>query len=231
MLATPLGRFCARPLQKAWTLSRSSAQLWFCLSVAAISAAIADPLVEWSSNSGLFGPGNFTDHSSADVVPALLAGGILLLAHLIARVRRALLPVQDRPSPGRSRDAFRGGMLRLLPLVFAIQIATLFCMETSEQIVVIGRPLLGAVWLGGPLWISLAVHAVVCVAIAYLTSKLMAVFARTAVRAVRMIFAVAVRAIHGVAPIDLGHSVACLGAVSVYVLGSAGERAPPLLTA
>jgi hypothetical protein len=212
-------------------LSRSSVQLCFCLSVAAIAAAIADPLVEWASNAGCFGPGNFTDHSSADVLPALMAGGLLLAFHLIGRVRRALRASREHDLPRTSRDALNGTLLRLLPIIFALQIATLFCMETGEQLAVIGRSLGGTVWLGGPLWASLAVHAIACVAVAFVSAKIMAVFARSAARAVRMIFAVAVRAKHGVVPIDLGPPAACLNAISVFVLGSAGERAPPLLTA
>ena len=43
-----------------------------------MAAAIADPLVEFASNAGWFGAGNFTDHSNLDVVPALFAGVALL---------------------------------------------------------------------------------------------------------------------------------------------------------
>jgi hypothetical protein len=40
---------------------------WFCLAAALVAASITDPLVEFASNSGMFGPGSFTDHSNQDV--------------------------------------------------------------------------------------------------------------------------------------------------------------------
>jgi hypothetical protein len=111
---------------------------------------MADPLVEWASNAGRFGPGNFTDHSTADVVPALLVGVLFVATHLWLRVRRALTRGPASDLLRASRQAIGGGVLRLLPLVFAIQMLVLYCMETSEQIAVVGHPLGGMIWLGGP---------------------------------------------------------------------------------
>jgi hypothetical protein len=212
-------------------LSRSSIQLWFCLSVAAISAAIADPLVEWASNAGIFGPGNFTDHSSADVFPAIVVGTLLLIAYAAARVRRALRSESEPNWLQSSRDALSGNLLRLLPLILGLQVAALYCMETSEQLAVFGHPLGGTVWLGGPIFISLALHAIVCGVVAYACSRAVGLLARSAVRAVRLILAMAVRAARGLSPIELDRTSAPFVAPSFFIVGNTGERAPPLLTA
>jgi hypothetical protein len=212
-------------------LSRSSIQIWFCLAVAAISAAIADPLVEWASNAGRFGPGNFTDHSSADVVPALLVGVLFVATHLLLRIRRALTSGPTHDLLRASRAALSGRVVRLLPLMCAIQILALYCMETAEQVAVVGHPLGGTIWLGGPVLVSLAVHAIACVLVACAASKVLRALTRSAVLAVRIILAMAARPARGVSPTELGRPSACCSQIAFFVLCNVGERAPPLLTA
>ncbi len=212
-------------------MSRSSIQLWFCLAVAAISAAIADPLVEWASNSGRFGPGNFTDHSSADVMPALLVGGLFVVTHLLLRVRRALRSGTAHDFLRASRAAISGRVVRLLPITFAFQILALYFMETAEQAAVTGHPLGGTIWLGGPALVSLAVHAIACVLVAFAASKVLCALTRSAVRAVRLILATAARPARGVSPTELGRPSTGCSPISFFVLCNVGERAPPLLTA
>jgi hypothetical protein len=192
---------------------------------------MADPLVEWASNAGRFGPGNFTDHSTADVVPALLVGVLFVATHLWLRVRRALTRGPASDLLRASRQAIGGGVLRLLPLVFAIQMLVLYCMETSEQIAVVGHPLGGMIWLGGPVLASLAVHAVACLLVACAASKVLCALTRSAVRAVLLILAMAVRPTRGAAPTELGRLWARSSQTSFFVLCNVGERAPPLLTA
>ena len=227
---TPEGDGSSVPL-KARGLSRSSIQLWFCLAVAAISAAIADPLVEWASNAGRFGPGNFTDHSSADVVPALVVGALFVITHLVLRIRRALVSGPAYDLLRASRDAIDGRMTRLLPLMFAVQMLALYCMETVEQVAVVGHPLGSTIWLGGPVLASLAVHAIACVLVAVTASKVLRSLARSAVRAVLFILAMAVRPARGVSPAELGRPSTCSSHIAFFVLCNVGERAPPLLTA
>jgi hypothetical protein len=198
------------------------------LAVAVIAAAIADPLVEWASNAGLFGDGNFTDHSNLDILPALLIGGFFVLTHLLLRVRRALAFSPERDLLRASNDALRTGVARLLPLTFALQLLALYSMETSEQLAVAGHALGGTVWLGGPLLFSLAAHAVACVLVAYALSAALLACARTTVRAIRLIRAMAVRPAHGPSPIELPLPEACRTHLSAFVLCSVGERAPPL---
>jgi hypothetical protein len=180
---------------------------------------------------GTLRSGDFTDHSSADVVPALFVGGLLLATHLVLRVRRALHLNETRDLIRSSRDALQGRIVRSLPAILAIQLVALYCMETSEQIAVIGHPLGGAVWLGGPVLMSLAARAITCALVAYTFSRVVAAFARSAVHVVLIILAMAVRAVRGVPPIELGRPATPLSTTSFSVLCNVGERAPPLLTA
>lgn len=137
---------------------------WFCIAAALVAASIADPLVEFASNSGIFGPGSFTDHSNQDVLPALAAGLALGAVYVFFRARRIL-------------TAHRGAVLSTigvrpsLPYVFAAQIALLYGMETVEQFVVTGHALGGTIWLGGPPLASLSVHAAICVLTTFLMGR------------------------------------------------------------
>jgi hypothetical protein len=133
----------------------------FCLAAACTGAAVIDPLVEGLSNRGMFGPGNFTDHSTLDVAPALIVGLLFAAAAVAGVVRRTLnrrsyAPGWLRPFALASSDA---NVFGLVPLVVATQLAVVWMMETLEQIVVTGHPLGGTVWLGGPAPISIAMHA------------------------------------------------------------------------
>lgn len=144
----------------------------FCLATAVTAAAVVDPVVERLSDAGLFGQGNFTDHSSLDVIPALFVGFLLCALFVAATVRRAL---RRSPAPDWLRHcALSIGECsagRLLPLIFAAQLGVLWTMETLEQAVVAGHPLGGTIWLGGPILISLAAHAAGCVVFTWMLSR------------------------------------------------------------
>ncbi len=212
-------------------MAPSAIRFWFCLAVAAIAAAIADPLVEWASNAGLFGSGAFTDHSNLDVLPGLVVGGLFVATHLLLRVRRLLSGSSETNLARASREALSSGVTRLLPGTFAVQMLVLYCMETAEQFAVSGHALGGTIWLGGPIAVSLLAHAAACVAIAYALAALLAVCAQTAVRAIRLIRAMATRLAHGTPPIDFPLDDACIANLRAFAWCSVGERAPPLLAA
>jgi hypothetical protein len=128
----------------------------FGLAVAAMSAAIGDILVESLSDRGVFGPGRFTDGSTIDVAPVSIVGATLLLAFLLHRVRRV--------APVFTANA----VTKMLPLVFVVHMLMLFVMETLEQKIALGYFLGGTVWLGGPIAISILLHALLCAIVAYL---------------------------------------------------------------
>jgi hypothetical protein len=200
-------------------MSRSTIRWWFCVAVAVMAAAVADPFVEACSNAGLFGSGAFTDHSNAAVVPALFGGSACLAVYLILRVRRELLR--------RSCEALRPHFAALLPRIAVLQMLVLFAMESSEQFLVYGHFYGGAVWLGGPVWFSLTIHALVGAALAIGLARLLGMWTRTTVRAIRLMRALAMRALHAPAPLALRPRSFAALRLPAPVLCRIGNRAPP----
>jgi hypothetical protein len=210
-------------------LTRSSIRLWFCLAVAVIAAAIADPLVEYGSNAGWLGYGSFTDRSNLDVLPALALGIGLLVLHLVFRVRAALTDPDERGSQlwRASRTALAPGIVRLLPLTFAIQIVILYCMETIEQFVVYGHTLGAMTWLGGPPLLSLSFHALVCALVASALAWGVRRCARGTLRVIGMIRACAMLLGRDAPPPRRRRDAIVFGRFAPLVC-RIGERAPPL---
>ena len=215
-------------------LTPSFLRFCFSLTVAFVAVSIADPLLEYASNAGWFGPGRFTDHSTADVMPALLLGCACAALYLLLRVRAALAglnpPTVDFfKATGLALDS---GWVRLLPRAFALQILILFAMETAEQYVVWGHSLGSSVWLGAPALASLIAHAATCVVVAYIIARIVRALAHATLRVIRFIQAFATLAIRGTPAIARSsrHCVTYpnLGTV---LLCAIGERAPPLLVA
>lgn len=195
----------------------SRLRLGFCLAVAVISAAIADPIVESASNAGWFGAGNFTDHSSIDVVPALIAGIVLLTLYL---VRKAHLLVVERCA---------STLVAILPVVFVLQIIALYVIETSEQLVVWHHMLGPGVWLGGPAPVSVAVHAVIGGAVAFAMLRSNRRLARTTLRVIALIRAIVVARFVFERPLATRWIAKLSVAAARPVLCRIGERAPPAL--
>jgi hypothetical protein len=213
--------------------TKLAVKMWFCIAVAMIGAAFADPLVEFASNRGLFGPGTFTDRSNWAELPTLVVGLTFVVLHLILRIRSQLVETRD-PAPGWVRLAIRTVGVRvayLVPLIFALQLLALFAIETCEQVVVYGHPLGGLLWLGGPIAASLIVHALTCVAVAFVASRLLRVLAEATVRLVNNVRAFATLQertprfvfLRWPGAIDLGRPL--------RVHCCIGERAPPILAA
>jgi hypothetical protein len=149
--------------------------------VAAVTAAVLlDPVLEMLSNAGVFGPGHFTDNSTADVLPAALASLLLAVAFVALTARRRWLRESIGHLSGRA-------VLKLLPVIAAVQLAIVFSMETIEQILVLGHPLGGTVWLGAPTPIALLVHIAGGALLAGILARALQAFASHVVRAVRRI--------------------------------------------
>jgi hypothetical protein len=154
-----------------------AARLLFCLVAGVTSAALADPLVEALSNHGVFGAGRFTDHSNADVLPALAAALVFATLFVVSAVRRAVLRSRPGRAPAWLRDS-RAAVpsrtaLRLFPVAFAVQMVTLFGAETLEQLVAAGHAFGGAVWLGGPILVSLGLHAAIGLLVVAVLARLL----------------------------------------------------------
>jgi hypothetical protein len=201
-------------------VKHGSIRFWFCVASAVIAAAIADPLVESASNAGWFGGGVFTDHSSLDVLPTLLCGAILVGCYLALRVRRELLRA--------SGEALRTHVGRLLPFILGLQLAVLYTMETTEQVIVAGHTLGGTIWLGGPVWFSLSAHALVAVVVAYGIARFARVCTHTTLRVIRRLRALATRELHAPPPLTLRRRGMAWVRCSAPVLCRIGNRAPPI---
>jgi hypothetical protein len=188
------------------------------LAVAIIAAAVADPVVEFASNAGCFGPGSFTDRSNLDVLPALVAG-ISVLALYLCGAARAVL----------AGTALPRRLMSLVPTIFIFQIVALYVMETAEQFIVGGHTLGPAVWLGGPIVASLAIHAAFCTAVTFWIARSARQLTVTTLRVIQLIKTTASFAAHVFEILRHPRSDAGRFRQLVPVLCRIGERAPPLL--
>jgi hypothetical protein len=173
---------------------RTVIQLLFGVVVAALAAAFASPLVESLSNHGVFGRGTFTDGSNADVLPVTVAGLLLAAAFLCVRIRHSYFGPRSHHRHELAMALSLRRLLGMVPLLFIVQIAMLWTMETIEQHVVAGHGLGPMIWLGGPIVASVTIHALFCVGAALLARRILIVVEPRAIRVVRAILALLLRA-------------------------------------
>lgn len=189
----------------------------FCAAIAVIAASVANPVVEYCSNAGLFGAGRYTDHSNLDVLPALAAGLALLVLYLVRRAPAILA--------GR---ALSGGYAGSFAAIFALQLAVLYLMETAEQVVVCGHVLGSTIWLGAPLPIALSIHAAVAVAIVSTVVRSKRRLAATTLRVIRSIRAIATLAAAPPKIVAAYRPRRRALKELIAAFRAIGERAPPL---
>lgn len=100
-----------------------------------------------------------------------------------------------------ARDIGSGSVARDFPLVFVLQLVSLFALESAEQLVAGGKLLGGTAWLGGPILFSLIAHAIVgglCTfALGACMRAIVRAFASLVQSAVRFIWLAVVRASAG----------------------------------
>jgi len=201
----------------------------FCIAAAFIGFAVADPIVESLSNAGAFGPGNYTDRSLIDVLPAMLVGATAAAAWLVIYVRRAFgWRVADPKwilQPAVAVDA--RFVTRALPAILCTQIVILFALETAEQFAVYGHVLGPLVWLGAPVAISLAAHAFASCVVTLALLRVLRNGARAILAAVVFVArSVAHRLPDG--PVPQSRRQPALRPLSLTLLARrTGERAPP----
>ena len=201
----------------------------FVLLVAVLAAALADPLMEFASNVGMFGAGHFTDGSNWDVLPALVIAGLACGAVATAQVAKLVVGFGFRAAG--FVDAFLPTRVvaRLLPIAFALQIGTLFGMESIEQIVIRGHLLGGTIWLGGPVLVSLLVHAVMCVLVAMAALRMLHSFTRAAERIIISVLRPISCIAHELSQHARQSRANAIVGDLICVLAHLRERAPPLL--
>ncbi len=207
---------------------------WIFRAAAAVSAAAAaDPIVERMSNAGVFGAGRFTDHSNVDVIPALCVALALFVGVVFLFARRTLTGNTYPPQWLRrcACDMRSRSLWRMLPSVFAMQMAALFCMETLEQIVVTGHLFGGTIWLGGPIAVSLLAHVLACTTFVWVLSTTLQWSARRIVRIVRYAIEILRKLIERTPPPRLCMHVVILPKFIEPYLRDLQGRAPPSLPA
>lgn len=136
----------------------------FVCAVAFVGAVAGDALIEGLSNSQLLWRGNYTDHSSADLLPMSIVAGLTVAVVLALFLKHRLgtwKPATRALVLAASRALAARGVVRLIPAIYLLQLATLFGMESIEQVAVYGHLFGGTVWLGGPVAVSLCAHLVI----------------------------------------------------------------------
>lgn len=214
-------------------MNRAAFRGVFCLVTAVTAAALADPFVEAASNAGLFGPGTYTDRSTIDVIPAFATAAAFAVLYVVLRARPALAD-RSRVLARRLRELDRNAgskpLAALFPSIFGVQLVTLFAMETIEQIAIAGHPLGGTLWLGAPVPIALALHALACIVTSALLAHALAALTRAAVRIVLFVRGIAV--VRTASRPLSSRTRRAFAAVRIHPLAArAGKRAPPFLGA
>lgn len=205
----------------------------FVATAALTAAAIANPVVETISNTGIFGNG-YADHDQSSVGPTFAVAVLFALAFVIARTMRALRGTADaEPMLGAlARDLARRAPSRELPRVMGLQFFTLYVMERVEGLLHAAAAESGLSWLGGPPVFAIAVHAFACIAttlVLGLALRAIASLLATAVRAVLEAFAIAHG--RGSAAAPLQRRFAARGAASLAHVRALRGRAPPFAPA
>ncbi len=203
----------------------------FVCAVALFAAVLGDVVVEGISNAQIFWRGNYTDRSSLDLLPVF----VLAVAALIATQGLAVLAQKSETGLSAralilstSRALMPRDIARLLPAIFALQVLVLFSMETAEQVVVYGHAFGGALWLGGPIVMSLTIHALFSVSAAFGLSIALSALGETITRIVKCIFARFV-ACARLTIVTLPKRI--VFALALIVTESLVERGPPVLIA
>ncbi len=200
----------------------------FVCAVALFAAVLGDVVVEGISNAQIFWRGNYTDRSSLDLLPVF----VLAVAALIATQSLALLARASETGISlralilsTSRALMPREVARLLPAIFALQILVLFSMETTEQVVVYGHAFGGALWLGGPVVMSLTIHALFSVSAAFGLSSALSALSETITRIVKCLFA---RFVACARSTIVHFRKRVVFALALIVTESLVERGPPL---
>jgi hypothetical protein len=208
-------------------VKRSSIVGVFVCAAAMFAAALGDAVVEGISNANVLWHGNYTDRSSLDVLPVLLLAVAALICaqglSLAAQARQTGLSTRSLIL-STSRALMPREIMPLVPAIFGLQICVLFGMETTEQIVVYGHAFGGVLWLGGPVAMSLLIHAFFGVAAAFLISNALRVLGAMLTRIVKCIFAGFVRRARATIVLSV-ERVFC--ALLLIVTASLVERGPP----
>jgi len=202
----------------------------FICAVAFLAATLGDALVESISNAQVLWRGNYTDRSSLDLLPMSAAALTAIMATLTLVLSEYLRRTGGSPRElwsSAARVLVPCDIPSLLPAIFALQIPTLFAMETVEQIVVYGQPLGGTLWLGGPILAALVLHALIAATCAFLVARGLTALAQTLLRAVAFVLSWFIER-QETRPTLVPRSQPIRRAEQTFCRTHTGERGPPL---
>jgi hypothetical protein len=213
---------------------RTVALRWCVLGAAAVfAAALGDFVVERIADTGIFGAG-YVDHDQSAVGTAIVLAIGIVLAVVLRRCATLLGAAGIRRRAAWRRVTMRAlaprAVARALPLIVAAQLVGVYAIEAAERLA-LGAPLPdGLVWLGAPVVIALALHALFAIGCAFVVSAALRALLTWCAALVAVVLALVVTALGAAA-------AACLGArVDPPLAGGRnhrarerGERAPPLL--
>ncbi len=209
-------------------------RLPFLLATALIAGGLGDPLVETIGDTGVFGAG-YHDTNHLGVLPALICGFVLAVEIALLRCAQTL---RHTPHDGdwlRALTTRIGSRTPLgdLPYVFVLQLGVVFAIETFEAMLAAGKPVSGTAWLGGPIAFSLALYALIALAVTFAIAWLMRGIATAFVSLVGI--AIAFIAFEpprdGAAALHERHDGTPFSRQQSPHARQLGERAPPLLPA
>ncbi len=208
-------------------------RLPFLFAAAFMAAGFGDPFVESVANTGIFG-GHYADSNHLGVAPTLFVGASFVLELLALRFFEIW---RRSKNPSRSsfidiaRDIGTCSIARDFPVIFVLQMLTLFALESAEQLLSGGKLLGGMAWLGGPILFSLCAHAIIgglCTfALGACMRTIIRTFASLVETAVRFIWLAIVRASGG--PLRLDRRARLCARAQAPHVREIGGRAPPLL--
>jgi hypothetical protein len=146
---------------------------WYVAAVAILASALSNPLVESLANRGWLGgaPGSFDDNDHSSASPALCLG---LAIALVLCIRRGFVHGCAAQEDWMPRVVARlSSRARASDIVWivAAQLGALFTMENLERLAAGAQFARGLTWLGGPPAASLAIHALIGVAVALCAAR------------------------------------------------------------
>lgn len=225
--------FCSNETNGAVVGGTFASRLPFLFAVALLAAGLGDSVVESVSNAGMFG-GRYADNNHLGVVPTLLVGALFALQLIALRLleawRRSAKSSRDQLID-IARDIGTGSVAQYFPVIFVLQIISLFALESAEQFLAGGKLLGGTAWLGGPIFFSLIAHAIIgglCTfALGACMRAIVRAFASLVQTAVRFIWLTSARP--SVRPFHLDRRVSLCARAQAPHVREIGGRAPPLL--
>ena len=147
-----------------WTRLPARRALLF-LAAATLSAVVSDWAIETAAHLGLYGPA-FAAHDQRSVLATATAGVVLALAAIVVSLLERCRILRDDASDGwligTAHDISARWSWRAFPSTLALALIVRYAMESAELLRTSGHAAAGLAWLGGPIFIALALHAVFC---------------------------------------------------------------------